>query len=142
MPTTSYSTYLPLPIDFGRTAPPLPHKPLRTPFPLPWYFPALPPPAALGCHLLPELSLSCLLWKRRWNFGDRGREGVDVLYSFVACLDLLAIDHSSLLRRNTVPTPDRGVSNILLLITVLPYVTQQPFPCHILSLFRRPRRPS
>ena len=38
--------------------------------------------------------------------------GAAAAYSFVACLRHLTSDHASLVRRNTVPTPDRGTSNI------------------------------
>ena len=38
-------------------------------------------------------------------------------YSFVACLNHLAIDHASLPRRSTVPTPNRYTSNIWALFT-------------------------
>ena len=44
-------------------------------------------------------------------------------YSFVACLSHLTIDHASLSRRSTVPTPNRDTSNIWALITLFPYIT-------------------
>ena len=44
-------------------------------------------------------------------------------YSFVACLGHLTIDHASLSRRSTVPTPNRGTSKIRALITLFPYTT-------------------
>ena len=49
--------------------------------------------------------------------GGGGGGGVLV----VACLSHLTIDHESLLRRSTVPTPNRDNSNIWALITLLPY---------------------
>ena len=39
---------------------------------------------------------------------DRARAGG--VYSFVACLSRLTIDHASLSRRSTVPTPSRDTS--------------------------------
>ena len=44
-------------------------------------------------------------------------------YSFLACRGHLTIDHASLSRRSTVPTPDRDTCNILALTTLLPYTT-------------------
>ena len=44
-------------------------------------------------------------------------------YSFVACLGHLTIDHASLSRRSTVPTPNRDTSNIWALVALLPYIT-------------------
>ena len=44
-------------------------------------------------------------------------------YSFVACLSHLTIDHASLSRRSTVPTPNRDTSNIWALITLHPHIT-------------------
>ena len=49
-----------------------------------------------------------------WGWGDRGG-GV---YSFVACLSHLTIDHASVSRWCTVPAPDRDTSNIWALITL------------------------
>ena len=44
-------------------------------------------------------------------------------YSFVACLSYLTIDHASLSRWSTVPTPSRHTSIIWALITLFPYMT-------------------
>ena len=44
-------------------------------------------------------------------------------YSFVAGLSHLTIDHASLSRRSTVPTPSRDTSNIRALVTFIPYIT-------------------
>ena len=44
-------------------------------------------------------------------------------YSFIACLSHLIIDHASLSRRSTVPTPNRDTSNIWALTTLFPYIT-------------------
>ena len=49
--------------------------------------------------------------------GERRGEGA---YSFVACLSHLTVDHASLSRRSTVPTPDRDTSNVWVLNTFLP----------------------
>ena len=38
-------------------------------------------------------------------------------------LVILTIDHASLSRRSTVPTPVRDTSNISALVTLLPYIT-------------------
>ena len=43
--------------------------------------------------------------------------------SFVARLSHLSIDHASLSRRSTVPTPNRDTSNIWALITIVPCIT-------------------
>ena len=52
---------------------------------------------------------------RRWAGGGA--------YSFVACLvSHLTIDHASLSRRSTVPTPNRDTSNVWALSTFIPYV--------------------
>ena len=58
---------------------------------------------------------------RRVSIVDRG--GWGGAYSFVACLSHLTIDHASLSRRSTVPTPNRDTSNIWALMTLLPYTT-------------------
>ena len=42
-------------------------------------------------------------------------------YPLVACLSHVIIDHASLSRRSTGPTPNRDISNIWALITLLPY---------------------
>ena len=44
-------------------------------------------------------------------------------YSLVACLSQLTIDHSSLSRRSTVPSPNRDTSNVRALLTLFPYFT-------------------
>ena len=51
-----------------------------------------------------------------------GREGGERggAYSFVACLSHLTIDHASLSRRSTGPTPNRHTSNIWALSTLFP----------------------
>ena len=56
---------------------------------------------------------------------SRGGGGGEGAYSFVACLSHLTIDHASLSRRSTVPTPNRDTptSNIWALSTLLPYTT-------------------
>ena len=59
-------------------------------------------------------------YQRSWA-GKGGRGG----YSFVACLSYLTIDHASLSRRSTVPTPNRDTSNIWTLSTVLPYMAHE-----------------
>ena len=59
---------------------------------------------------------------RRW-WGWLGRVGGGGGgYSFFACLSHLTIDHASLSRRSTVPTPNRDTSNVWALITLLPYI--------------------
>ena len=65
-----------------------------------------------------------------WGGGELGMLGVRVRvmgagggYSFVACLGHLTIDHASLSRGSTVPTPNRDTSNIWALITLLSYTT-------------------
>ena len=55
--------------------------------------------------------------------GGREGGGGGRAYSFVACLNHLTIDHASLSRRSTVPTPDRDTSNIWALIKLFPYIT-------------------
>ena len=40
-------------------------------------------------------------------------------YSFIGCVSHLTIDHASLSRRSTVPTPFRGTSIFWVLSTVL-----------------------
>ena len=62
-------------------------------------------------------------------------------YSFVACLSHLTIDHASLSRRSTVPTPSRDTSNIWELITLLPHATWEMFAYPIPVLFRHLRPP-
>lgn len=52
-------------------------------------------------------------------------------YSCVACLFRLTTDYASFSRWSVVFTPHGGTSNILALITFLPYITQKP--SHILS---------
>ena len=59
-------------------------------------------------------------WMGWDEMGRRDRGGA---YSFVACLGHLAIEHASLSRRSTVPTPNRDTSNIWALIMLLPYTT-------------------
>ena len=61
--------------------------------------------------------------------------------SFAACLGHLTIDHASLSRPSTVPTPTRDTSNIWALITILPYITQKLLAYPIPVLFRRLRPP-
>ena len=51
---------------------------------------------------------------------DYGGGGV---YSFVACLGHLTIDHASLLRRSTVPSPNGDTSDIGAVIALLSYIT-------------------
>ena len=58
--------------------------------------------------------------KPKWNMPLPGGRGA---YSSVACLSHLALDHASLSRRSTVPTPNRDTSNIWALITLLPCIT-------------------
>ena len=50
---------------------------------------------------------------------DRGEAG----YSFVACLSPSTIDHASLSRRSTVPTPNEDASNIWALTAFFQYIT-------------------
>ena len=50
---------------------------------------------------------------------EGGRGGVLIFSCFIH----LTIDHASLSRRSTVPTPDGDTSNIWALITLLPYIT-------------------
>ena len=50
----------------------------------------------------------------------RGRGGAG--YSFVACPSHLTIDHASLSRRSTLPSPNRDTSNIWALITLIPHI--------------------
>ena len=57
--------------------------------------------------------------------------------AFVACLRHLTIDHASLSRRSTVPTPHRDISNIWVLIKFFPDATWKRFANLIPSLFRR-----
>ena len=58
------------------------------------------------------------------NNKDAGEgSGGGMAYLFVACLSHLTIDHASLSRRSTVPTPNRDTSNVWALITLLPYIT-------------------
>ena len=44
-------------------------------------------------------------------------------YLFYACLSHVTIDHASLSRLSTVPTPNRGTSNIWALIMLFPIIT-------------------
>ena len=44
-------------------------------------------------------------------------------YSFAACPSHLTLDHASLSRRSTVPTPNRDTFNIWALITLFPCTT-------------------
>ena len=71
----------------------------------------------------------------------RGGEGGGA-YSFVACLRHLTIDHASLPRRSTAPTPNKDTSNIWALITLLPYITYKLFAHPVAFLFRRLWPPS
>ena len=64
------------------------------------------------------------------------------IYPFVAFLSHLTIDHASLSKRSTVPTPKRDASNIWALITLLTYTTQKLFAYPIPALVRRLRPPS
>ena len=43
--------------------------------------------------------------------------------SFLVCLSQLTVDHASLSRQSTVPTPNRDTFDIRALITLFPYVT-------------------
>ena len=56
-----------------------------------------------------------LLFSRAQTEGGEGRT--------VACLGRLTIDHASLSRRSTVPTPNRDTFNTWALITLLPYTS-------------------
>ena len=47
-------------------------------------------------------------------------------YSFVACLSHVTIDHASLSRQSTVPTPNRDTSRIRACITFF-YITFKTF---------------
>ena len=62
-------------------------------------------------------------------------------YSFVACLSHLTIDDASLLRRSTVPTPNRDTSNIWALITLFPCIAHKLFAYSIPVLFYCRLRP-
>ena len=48
----------------------------------------------------------------------------------------LTVDHASLSRRSTVPTPNGDTSNISVFITSLPYYTQVPSTSLVPVLFR------
>ena len=61
--------------------------------------------------------------------------GGGAAYSFVACLRHLTIDHASLSRRSTVPTPNKDTSSFWALITLLRYVSYQVFAYPIPVLF-------
>ena len=58
-------------------------------------------------------------------------------YSFVSCLSHLTIDHASLSRRSTIPTPNRDTSNMWPLITFSPCATNKPCACLIPFLSNR-----
>ena len=58
-------------------------------------------------------------------------------YPFVACLSHMTIDHASLLRRSTVPTPNRDTSNFWALITLFLYITSKLFANLIPFVFGR-----
>ena len=58
--------------------------------------------------------------KKAWQVEGGGGVGGGA-YSFVACLDHSTLDHASLPRRRTVPTPTRDISDLWALSTVLPY---------------------
>ena len=75
-------------------------------------------------HTFPRLLLLGKFTRGRRRV-ERGGEGGGGAYSFVACLSNLTIDHASLSRRSTVPTPNRDTSNIWALITRLPYTTSK-----------------
>ena len=60
------------------------------------------------------------VWQRRYQPSSTIVYIVGGAYSLVACLSHLTIDHASLSRRSTVPTPNRSTSNIWALITLLP----------------------
>ena len=55
--------------------------------------------------------------------GGRERGRGSRRYSMVACLRHLTVDHASLSRQATLPTPHRETSNIWALFTFLPYIT-------------------
>ena len=61
-------------------------------------------------------------------------------YSLVACLSLLTIDHTSVSRPGTVPTPIGDTSNIWALITCFYYITYKHF--WLLILYPLPVWPS
>ena len=87
-----------------------------------------------------------ILQRRRVPSGEGTGTGTGggAAYSFVACLSHLTIDHASLSRRSTVPTPtpNRDTSNIWALITLLPCITYKLCAYPIPVLFRRLRPPS
>ena len=65
--------------------------------------------------------VACLVQERVYDSGGRLEGGG--AHSFVTCLSHLTIDHAYLLRRSTVPIPNRGTSNILELMTFFPSIT-------------------
>ena len=70
--------------------------------------------------------------------GDYGlQDGGGGVYSFVACVRHWIIDHASLSRRSTVPTPNRETSNIWAIISFFPHVAYNFFAYLIPLLFRR-----
>ena len=60
-------------------------------------------------------------WEGAYSFVGWGGGGMG--YSFVACLSHLTVDHASLSRQSTVPTPNRDTSNIWALVTLFPHST-------------------
>ena len=48
-------------------------------------------------------------------------------YAFAACLSRLTLDHASLSRRSTVPTPNRDTANVWALIMFLSCVLHERF---------------
>ena len=69
-----------------------------------------------------QSSRRCSLVSAR-RCGTGGGGGTGGAYSFVACLSRLTIDHASLSRRSTVPTPNRDTTSVWALITLFPYIT-------------------
>lgn len=48
-----------------------------------------------------------------------------------ALLSRMTVDHASLVRRSTAPTPNRDTSNVSALITFTPYIIEKHFACLI-----------
>ena len=78
----------------------------------------------------PGCAVHCAMCLLAMSFSDRqcgcnflGRSGGGWRTHLLVCLCHLAIDHASLSRRSTVPTPNRDNSNIWALLTLLPYTT-------------------
>ena len=50
-----------------------------------------------------------------------GGGGSDGAYAFIVCLNHFTVNRAPLLRRSTVPTPNRGTFDVLALSAFLPY---------------------